>query len=597
MIMGIMRIFKNFRRKSTIKQVYHSFKFMLISTIIESVGATSEGIPNNGLDPMQRSNYHSLGYDLFIYGSVTLSFILAWKLLKIYRNSITIPIYDASKGHHWVSFQLPPMMVSNVVFCNVCKGLIVDGLYCDYCGICADSSKCHHSADTQIPCKLSYTRIDESITFHRHHWVQGNISCQSNCIVCGDDIDEKEDVLQDFRCCWCQRTVHETESCYNQIANAHCDSGKYGKYIIPPESIKCQSRWLRGRSQVIWSIDSTKPTENWQPLIVFGNRKSGNNDGANVLRAFRYVLNRCQVIDLADGSPEQGLYWCKALSKSHPDVVPIILVAAGDGTVAWILQTIDKMKLSPVPMVGIIPLGTGNDLAQVLGWGASFNSDSSLRFIMDCLEKSKCVLLDRWSVKISPPTFGLLFTYKSLVMNNYLSIGVDALVALNFHQTRESKYYSWFGSRLFNKFLYFSYGTKDLLEHKCSQLEQKIHLELDGVKQDLPELESIVILNIPSWGGGKDIWSIGKNSESSLPDQKIDDQLIEVLGITSSFHIAQMMVGLSEPLRIGRAKTVLIKLFDKLPMQVDGEPWIQHPCNIKIDWLNQAKMLKVPVKE
>lgn len=35
-------------------------------------------------------------------------------------------------------------------------------------------------------------------------------------------------------------------------------------------------------------------------------------------------------------------------------------------------------------------------------------------------------------------------------MNNYASIGVDALVALNFHKTRESKFYL-FGSRLINR--------------------------------------------------------------------------------------------------------------------------------------------------
>lgn len=583
----------HFRRRSFLKSICSSVKLMFISTVIESVSSTSEGVPG---DELSQYYYHSLGYDLMVYGSVTLSFFLAWKLLKIYRESITIPVYDASKGHHWVSFQLPPVMVSSVVFCNVCKGLIVDGLYCDYCGICADSS-CHHSADTQIPCKLSSVGLTESPAFHRHHWVQGNISPHSTCTVCGDDIGEEEDSLKDYRCCWCQRTVHEATSCFSQIAETRCDSGKYASYIIPPESIKCQSvRWYRGRSRnsrVVCSIDPIRPFENWRPLIVIGNRKSGNNDGVKILRAFRYILNGCQVIDLDDEPPEQGLYWCKVLSKSHPDVVPIILAAGGDGTIAWILQTIDKLQPNPMPMIGIIPLGTGNDLSQVLGWGASFNSESPLRQIMDCLERSQCVMLDRWSVKISPSRFGLSFAYRSLVMNNYLSIGVDALVALNFHQTRESKFYSWFGSRLFNKFLYFSYGTKDILERKCNQLEGKIHLELDGIVQDLPELESIVLLNISSWGGGKDIWSIGRNAESTFPEQSIDDQLIEVVGITSSFHIAQMMVGLSEPYRIGRAKSVRIKIFDQLPMQVDGEPWIQHPCTIKLDWYNQAKMLKV----
>ena len=33
----------------------------------------------------------------------------------------------------------------------------------------------------------------------------------------------------------------------------------------------------------------------WRPLIVIGNRKSGNNDGAAILASFRSHLNPAQV--------------------------------------------------------------------------------------------------------------------------------------------------------------------------------------------------------------------------------------------------------------------------------------------------------------
>ena len=39
---------------------------------------------------------------------------------------------------------------------------------------------------------------------------------------------------------------------------------------------------------------------------------------------------------------------------------------------------------------------------------------------------------------------------QTLIMNNYASIGVDALVTLNFHRHRESRP-SLFGSRIVNK--------------------------------------------------------------------------------------------------------------------------------------------------
>ena len=61
-------------------------------------------------------------------------------------------------------------------------------------------------------------------------------------------------------------------------------------------------------------------------------------------------------------------------------------------------------------------------------------------------------------------------------MQNYLSIGVDALVTYNFHKARESPFY-FMSSRLINKLIYFSYGTKDVLERECKDLDKVLSLE------------------------------------------------------------------------------------------------------------------------
>jgi len=49
---------------------------------------------------------------------------------------------------------------------------------------------------------------------------------------------------------------------------------------------------------------------------------------------------------------------------------------------------------------------------------------------------------------------------------------------------------------------------------------------------------------------------------------RIDDGFVEVFGIYSSFHIAQMQVGLADPFRIGQARRVKVN-FDNIFFSVN----------------------------
>ena len=82
------------------------------------------------------------------------------------------------------------------------------------------------------------------------------------------------------------------------------------------------------------------------------------------------------------------------------------------------------------------------------------------------------------------------------VMNNYFGIGIDAKIALDFHQKRE-EHPSKCKSRAKNLMWYGVLGSKELIHKTHKNLEKKVQLECDGQRIPLPSLQGIVVLNIP----------------------------------------------------------------------------------------------------
>ena len=46
--------------------------------------------------------------------------------------------------------------------------------------------------------------------------------------------------------------------------------------------------------------------------------------------------------------------------------------------------------------IGVLPLGTGNDLARVIGWGSVCDDDAHLPQLLERYEKASVKMLDRW---------------------------------------------------------------------------------------------------------------------------------------------------------------------------------------------------------
>ena len=57
-----------------------------------------------------------------------------------------------------------------------------------------------------------------------------------------------------------------------------------------------------------------------------------------------------------------------------------------------------------------------------------------------------------------------------------------------------------------------------------------------------------------------------------------------MLGLNAKVqHSSMLQVGLSEPYKIGQARQVTLRIFQRhVPMQCDGEPWRQAPATITV---------------
>ncbi len=214
------------------------------------------------------------------------------------------------------------------------------------------------------------------------------------------------------------------------------------------------------------------------PLLVFVNSRSGSRNGNLLITQFRRLLNPIQVWDLANGGPEKILKSFSVLTRFQ------LLICGGDGTVSWIISALEKLELKRWPPIGILPLGTGNDLSRIHGWGGGYDNESLL-LIFRQISEAYISLLDLWGVNITSMSKKGKQRKEVKSFINYLGVGVDAQAALQVHNLRESSPKLFF-SRFFNKAWYAIAGGEEAIKSSCANLPRQITLVADGIEISLP---------------------------------------------------------------------------------------------------------------
>ncbi|KAJ9162850.1 hypothetical protein P3X46_022592 [Hevea brasiliensis] len=373
------------------------------------------------------------------------------------------------------------------------------------------------------------------------------------------------------------------------------------------------------------------------PMAVFVNSRSGGRHGPELKGRLQQLMGEEQVFDLSDVKPhefvEYGLVCLEKLAAlgdlcaRDTREKMRIMVAGGDGTVGWVLGSLaalNRQGREPVPPVGIIPLGTGNDLARSFGWGGSFPFawKSAVKRSLYRAITGPIYRLDSWHLLVSMPDGFVVDTPHSLkpteecsldqglevegklpekancyegVFYNYFSIGMDAQIAYGFHHLRNEKPYLAQGP-ITNKLIYSSYTcsqgwflTPCISDPSLRGLKNILRMHVKKVNCSEWELipiprsvRAIVALNLHNYGSGRRPWG-SPNPEylekRGFVEAHVDDGLLEIFGLKQGWHASFVMVELISAKHIAQAAAIRLEIrggeWKHAYMQMDGEPWKQ----------------------
>lgn len=262
------------------------------------------------------------------------------------------------------------------------------------------------------------------------------------------------------------------------------------------------------------------------------------------------------------------------------NVTETLIAVGGDGTVSAVLSAMISFERKNSVTIGLIPLGTGNDLARVLNLYKPY-VDKGLLFLVRRLLLARASLFDIWKVN------------GKIALANYFSGGIDARIAHDFNKDRATgafKSKSVIANKLHYVKRFFADRTYRL---KSGELEYIAANDVSEYK-NLAGTRTVIVGNIPSFASGA----------NPFYKSNMADKLLEIVCVPNMVKFLLAIAIGSVPI-LGnfikrhfvvtlKAKSVTLKFSEDEFLQLDGEDLSgKLGCNVTIEHACQVKMLSL----
>ncbi len=256
-----------------------------------------------------------------------------------------------------------------------------------------------------------------------------------------------------------------------------------------------------------------------------------------------------------------------------------VIAVGGDGTIGLVLDRLRVAANQSGTEVGLIPLGTGNDLGRSLGVFKIYNQKGLLACLRRLIQ-APAIALDLWDINGK----------KTLAA--YLSMGIDASILRDFDTARKEGRISQ--GALYNKLYYIGSGLRHLGNRISKPATVTLTTKNGEVVQNLQGMVCFIAVNVNSYAAGS----------HPLAHVKPNDGWLDVIISPSTWrHAANLTLSrdFSWAARLVRRKMICyqvkeihIKLSAGLEVQLDGED-ITDFCSaereLHIQHFGQVQML------